>query len=129
MKTRLTLVLAGLFLLTLVFPACADGASVIYGSDAIAGVINIIRRKDSGRSYVSSSIEGGSFDSLDASVEAGYTANRWRVNAWLSHLDTDGNNLSRTGDEADGAENTSGNIMFDVQASDAIDLHLSAQRV
>jgi vitamin B12 transporter len=103
--------------------------SATWGSDAIAGVINIIRRKDSGRSYVSSSIEGGSFDSLDASVAAGYTASRWRVNAWLSHLDTDGSNLSRTGDEADGAENTSGNIMFDVQASDAIDLHLSAQRV
>jgi hypothetical protein len=31
MKTRLTLVLAGLFLLTLVFPAWADGPSVSYG--------------------------------------------------------------------------------------------------
>jgi vitamin B12 transporter len=103
--------------------------SATWGSDAIAGVVNIIRRKDNGRPYVAGSVEGGSFDSTDASLEAGYATERWRLNAWLSHLKTDGSNLSRTGSEADGAENTSGNITFDLQAGDAIDVHLSAQRV
>lgn len=101
--------------------------SATWGSDAIAGVINIIRSKTRSGTYLSGSIEGGSFDTLDTSLEAGYSGDLFQVDAWLSHLDTDGTNLSRDGNETDGMENTSGNITLGFDTGAALSGRLSAQ--
>ena len=84
--------------------------SATWGSDAVAGVINIIRKKDVESQYLSGIIEAGSFDSINASVDGGYSGEIFRFTGGLSYLDTDGTNISRVGDEKDGAENTSGNL-------------------
>jgi len=101
--------------------------SATWGSDAIAGVINIIRNKSNNGSYVSGNIQGGSFNTRDASLEAGYAGDLFRVDAWLSYLDTDGTNLSRDGNETDGMDNTTGNIALGFDTGDALSGRLSAQ--
>jgi vitamin B12 transporter len=103
--------------------------SATWGSDAMAGVINIIRRKDTDDRYLAGSIEAGSFDSINVGLDGGYTGERFRLSGGLSHLDTDGTNISRTGDEKDGAENTTGNLGLEFDISDAVSLRLSGQAV
>jgi len=101
--------------------------SAIWGSDAMAGVINIIRKKDVNNSYFSSTIEAGSFNSVNASVDGGYSGDVFHINGGLSYLDTDGTNISRSGNEKDGAENTTGNIALEFDAGDAFSLRFSGQ--
>ena len=101
--------------------------SATWGSDAIAGVINIIRKKEVEDKYVSGSIEAGSFDSFNASIDGGYSGKVVQITGGVSYLDTDGTNISRNGNEKDGAENTTGNIAVDVDAGDSFSLRFSGQ--
>jgi len=103
--------------------------SATWGSDAIAGVINIIRKKDVENKHLSGDIEVGSFDSFNANVNGGYTGKVFQINGGVSYLDSDGSNISRTGNEQDGAENTTGNIAVEFEASDAFSLRFSGQWV
>jgi len=103
--------------------------SATWGSDAMAGVINIIHKKDVTGQFLSGSIESGSFDTLDANLGGGYAGETFRLNAWLSYFDTDGTNISRSGDEKDGAENTTGNITLEFDAGDAVRFRFSGQSV
>jgi len=79
--------------------------SGLWGSDAVAGVINILTRSGS-RSAGSAQIEAGSFGTLNAGGRIGLGPENLRFDAALSHLDTDGSNISRQGTERDGARNT-----------------------
>jgi vitamin B12 transporter len=101
--------------------------SATWGSDAIAGVINIIRKKDVEDRYLSGNIEAGSFDSFNASVDGGYSGKVFQVSGGLSYLDTDGTNVSRAGNEDDGAENTTGNIALEFDAGEKFSLRFSGQ--
>ncbi|MGB7453804.1 MAG: TonB-dependent receptor [Lysobacterales bacterium] len=101
--------------------------SATWGSDAVAGVINIIRKKDVENQYLSANVEAGSFDSFNASVDGGYSGKVFQITGGLSHLDTDGTNVSRTGNENDGAQNTTGNIALEFDAGDAFSLRFSGQ--
>ena len=101
--------------------------SATWGSDAVAGVINIIRKKDVENQYLSANVEAGSFDSFNASVDGGYSGKVFQITGGLSYLDTDGTNVSRTGNENDGAENTTGNIALEFDAGDAFSLRFSGQ--
>lgn len=101
--------------------------SATWGSDAMAGVINIIRKKDVNSSYLSGNIEAGSFDTIHAAVDGGYSGDIFQLSGGLSYLDTDGTNISRTGNEKDGAENTTGNIALEFDAGDSFSLRFSGQ--
>ena len=101
--------------------------SATWGSDAIAGVINIIRKKDVKNKYLSGNIEAGSFDSFNASIDGGYSGKVFQVSGGVSYLDTDGSNVSRSGNESDGAENTTGNIAVEFDAGDAFSMRFSGQ--
>ncbi|MGA9574164.1 MAG: TonB-dependent receptor, partial [Lysobacterales bacterium] len=101
--------------------------SATWGSDAIAGVINIIRKKDVQNQYLSGNIEAGSFDSFNASVDGGYSGKVFQINGGISYLDSDGSNVSRSGNEKDGAKNTTGNIAITFDASDDFNLRFSGQ--
>ena len=103
--------------------------SATWGSDAVAGVINIIRKKDLANNYLSGNFEAGSFGTINGGMEGGYSGVAFNINAGLSFLNTDGTNISRNGDEKDGAENMTGNISLQYNASDAIRLRLSANLV
>ncbi|HEY5775112.1 MAG TPA: TonB-dependent receptor [Xanthomonadales bacterium] len=101
--------------------------SATWGSDAIAGVINIIRKKDVEDQYLSGNVEAGSFDTFNASVDGGYSGKVFQINGGVSYFDTDGSNVSRTGNETDGAKNTTGNIAVAFDASDDFKLRFSGQ--
>lgn len=84
-----------------------DGVSAIYGSDAIAGVVNIITKQDidgvsldaySGRS------SHGDLETEHLSITAGHIADRWRASLGLSYYDQEGvlsrdRRLSATSDD------------------------------
>lgn len=68
----------------------ADGSSSVYGSDAVAGVINLIPKKDIDGfeiSFGAGSPEEAGGDHLDASVLFGLTGDRGFFTAALSHVD------------------------------------------
>ncbi len=103
--------------------------SATWGTDALAGVINIIRRKEVHDQHIALSAEYGSFDTINLGVDGGIRRGRAQLSAGLAYLDTDGSNISRQGDERDGAENTNLNAALDFAASDAWRLLFSAQHV
>ena len=77
--------------------------------------------------YLSGVIEAGSFDSINASVDGGYSGEVFHFTGGLSYLDTDGTNVSRMGDEKDGAENTTGNLALEFDAGKDFSLRFSGQ--
>jgi vitamin B12 transporter len=103
--------------------------SAIWGSDAMAGVINIIRKKNVDSQYVAAQVEGGSFGTFSGSVDAGYAADKFQINGGFGYFDSDGTNISREGNEKDGTQNKTANLDMTYNASDAINLSFSGQVV
>jgi vitamin B12 transporter len=103
--------------------------SATWGTDALAGVINIIRRKDVSSNHLITQAEYGSFDSFDLGLDGGVSGERYQLSGGISYLETGGTNISRQGDEKDAAENTNANAMLSVDATDALQLVFSGQYV
>lgn len=103
--------------------------SATWGGDAMAGVINIIRKKGADANYITGNVEGGSFSTINASVDGGYSGEVFRVNGGLAYFDSDGTNISRQGNEKDGSENTSANLGIEFDAGDSLTLRFSGQVV
>ncbi len=103
--------------------------SATWGSDAMAGVINIIRKKDVDSRYLSGNLEAGSFSTFSAGVDGGYSGESFRVTGGLAYFDSAGTNISRQGNEKDGARNTTANLDVEFDATDALVLRLSGQAV
>jgi vitamin B12 transporter len=84
--------------------------SALWGSDALAGVINVVTRRPEQPFETEGYLEGGSFDTVNGGARLGLRSE----NAWLaasaSSLDLDGTNAARAGGEDDGYANTTGNI-------------------
>lgn len=83
--------------------------SALWGSDALAGVINIITRPETGAdadSRFSGSVKAGSFDTREAALAWQYGSNDTAITISATRFDTAGTNISRTGNEDDGYENT-----------------------
>ena len=80
--------------------------SVLYGSEAIGGVISIFTKGGAPGVQAEAAIEGGSFSTLDgsAAVRGGTSTLNYALSA--SGLKTDGTNVSRFGSEDDGYRNT-----------------------
>ncbi len=80
--------------------------SVLYGSEAIGGVISIFTKRGAAGVQAEASLEGGSFSSVDgsAAVRGGSSTLNYALSA--SGLKTDGTNVSQFGSEDDGYRNT-----------------------
>ena len=77
--------------------------SALWGSEAVAGVINIITRAErpsGGGAYV----EGGSHDTFAAGGDLALATRDWSFALAGGYLDTAGTNASRTGNEKDGSD-------------------------
>ena len=103
--------------------------SSIWGSDAMAGVINIIRTKDTRETWLSGSAEGGSFSTFNAAVDGGLSRENFRLQGGVSYYTTDGINIAREGDEKDGSDNTTANVGFEWDINDAWSFLASGQYV
>lgn len=103
--------------------------SAIWGTDALAGVINIIRRKNVSNQYLAAEAEYGSFNSLSVGADGGVSRDHYQLSGGISYMQTDGTNISREGIEDDGAENTNANASLEIESSDALHLVFSGQHV
>ena len=79
--------------------------SVLYGSEAIGGVISIFTKRGAPGLQGDASIEGGSFSSVDGSAAIRGATQTLNYALSASALRTDGTNISRFGSEDDGYRN------------------------
>ena len=97
------------------------------GSDAMAGVVNIITRSASQPFSAAAYTEAGSFSTQRSGFNLGAKQGSFDIRLGLSDMQTDGDNISRTGDEKDGYENTSINLKAGLQVSDELRISLAAR--
>lgn len=76
--------------------------SALWGSDALAGVINIITAPGAGPPTIAGYVEAGSFATRRAGGSIAAGADRYHFNLNGSVLDSGGTNVSRQGDEDEG---------------------------
>ena len=79
--------------------------SALWGSDAVSGVINVITKRGEGPLSISGFAEGGSFGTWRGGGGISGSGERYHFNFNGSVIDTDGNNVSRQGNEDDGYKN------------------------
>jgi vitamin B12 transporter len=102
--------------------------SSLWGSDAVSAVVNVITRSGNDRNDVSAYVESGSYDTLNGGLQGGNAGDTWSLAYGLERLDTDGSNVSRSGDENDDSNMTSASISgaYQPTANLTIDLGLRA---
>ncbi len=103
--------------------------SALWGSDAIGGVVHIITRSGAGAPAFGAYLEGGSEDTLNAAVNAGFGDDGWSFGFGLEQLTTGGSNISRTGDEDDDADLTTGTVNARLAPTDTFAVDFSARVV
>ncbi len=92
--------------------------SALWGSGAVAGVLSITTSAaNQSDSAVSVSAGAGNADTYRASASASHRGKNFQANVSASTLDTAGDNVSRTGSERDGYENTTLNAGVQWQAA------------
>ena len=94
--------------------------SSLWGSDAVAAVVHVITRGTGSAPALNAYAEGGSFSTINAGANGRTSGDRWSLNGGIEYLDTDGQNISRTGDEKDGSDNTTVSLAGSVDATDAL---------
>jgi vitamin B12 transporter len=100
--------------------------SAIWGSNAIAGIISITTKKTGGEKLqASTSAAIGDRNTLRASAHVAQQLRNLGFNINVSTYKTQGENISREGDEADGYSNTdvSGGINYHFSESNRIDFN------
>ena len=102
--------------------------SSMRGSDAMAGVVNIVTRSADQPFSAKAFTEAGSFSTQRSGFSLGHKQGDFDVRLGLSHVETDGDNISRTGDEKDGYKNTSINLKAGLKLSDELKLSFAARQ-
>lgn len=103
--------------------------SALWGSDALAGVVNIITRPSQTASSLQGYAESGSFSTLNAGFDGSFSGNGWSVGGGVEHLSTDGQNVSRSGSEDDESDLTTANVNVRFDATEAVQLFGSLRAV
>ncbi len=96
--------------------------SALWGSDAMAGVIHIITRPEVGNpaTRFDAQLEGGSFDTSHAAFSVHHNSAISSTRFSVDHIDSGGSNISRTGSEDDGFENTTLSLSGKVELNDSL---------
>ena len=96
--------------------------SALWGSDALAGVVNVVTRRPTTPLEAGGFAEGGAFDFLNAGARFGMASDRGTVAASLTRMQTDGENTAELGSEDDGYENDTLSLLGTLQLSDDLEL-------
>jgi|Deesub1362A_J573_1020465.scaffolds.fasta_scaffold00183_37 vitamin B12 transporter len=101
--------------------------STIYGSEAMAGVINIITKKGKGRLKTDFSFEAGSFNTYKPvlTISGGEKGFDYRITA--SYLKTDGISVAKDGSEEDGYKNVSVSGKFGFKVAENSELEFTGR--
>jgi vitamin B12 transporter len=102
--------------------------TALSGSDAVSGVVNIVTRNAAAPFEADAWAEGGSFGTRQAGIGAGHRGERFHVRAGVSDLDSDGENVSRTGDEEDGYDNRTFNLKGGWRANEQASIAFAGRR-
>ena len=102
--------------------------SSMRGSDAMAGVVNIVTRSAEQAFSAKLFTEAGSFSTTRHGFHIGTKQGDFNVRLGVSDTKTDGDNISRTGNERDGYENTSINLKAGFAVSEELKLSFSARQ-
>lgn len=103
--------------------------SAIWGSDALAGVVNIITRSGTRKPYVEAFVETGSQNTKNNAISGGFGTDDWAVGYSVERVATDGGNISRTGSEDDPSDTTTATLSTSWQPQESLVLKLSARSV
>ena len=103
--------------------------SSIWGSDALAGVINIITRSGAGAASVDAYIETGTHDTLNNGLSGNFGGDSWDIGLNIERVATDGGNISRTGSENDPSRVTTAALNSAWQATDTLAFRFAARSV
>ncbi|MDJ0879076.1 MAG: TonB-dependent receptor [Halieaceae bacterium] len=103
--------------------------SALWGSDALAGVINVRTRRGGDGLGGNLYAEGGENSWQNLGANARYGNERLRAAFGIASVETDGDNISRSGGEDDGYENTTANGTFDWSATENLSLEGSLRYV
>ncbi len=96
--------------------------SALWGTDAVAGVVNIITKSGGSGSRGGGYAEAGSNKTVNGGLNAGIGGVNWSIDAGVERLDTDGENIARSGVETDGSETTAANFAARVNDSEGLSL-------
>ncbi|MDC1300689.1 TonB-dependent receptor [Gammaproteobacteria bacterium] len=102
--------------------------SSMLGSDAMAGVVNIITRSTDQPLSANAFFETGGFNTQNNGISIGFKDGGFDMRLGASDLQTDGENISRSGSEKDGYENTNLNLKSGWRASDQLRLTFVARQ-
>ena len=102
--------------------------SSMLGSDAMAGVVNIITRRTDQPLSANAFFETGGFNTQNNGISIGFKDGGFDMRLGVSDLQTDGENISRSGSEKDGYENTNLNLKSGWKASDQLRLTFVARQ-
>lgn len=94
--------------------------SSLWGSDAVSAVVHIITRTEVTDSNIGGYLEGGSFGTSNGGINAAFGGNNWSLNASVEHLTTDGDNISRLGNEDDDSDQTSVALSVKLSVNDTL---------
>ena len=96
--------------------------SALWGSDALAGVVNVITRPPTEEFFAGGFAEAGAYDTYSAGGRVSGKVLGARGGLSLSRVDSDGSNSSRSGTEDDGYQNTTVTLSLTGSPSDVVDL-------
>jgi vitamin B12 transporter len=98
--------------------------STFYGSEAMAGVINIITKKGKGKPGIDASVELGSFGTYKPSFTFSGGDEKIDYRLTGTYFYTDGISVAKAGTERDGYKNASISGKFGIRPSERIELEL-----
>ena len=101
--------------------------SALYGSDAMARVISIETTRASQGSTAQLFSEAGSFATHRSGVAVGHAERDYNIRLSASYLETDGENIARSGDEKNGYCDTTINLTGALDLSRQLKLSLTAR--
>ena len=102
--------------------------SGLYGSDAIAGVINIITKRGRGPVAANASVEGGSFGTMNGTARLRGGGDQYHFSVGATNFRSSGISIA-AGTEKDGYRNQTYNAKMGVEVADDLELELSGRYV
>ena len=102
--------------------------SAMRGSDAMAGVVNIITRRADQLLNAGLFTEIGSFGTHNSGFSIGSKQGDFDGRLGVNHIETEGENISRTGTEKDGYKNTNVNLNAGWTVNDELRLSFVARQ-
>ena len=103
--------------------------SALWGSDALAGVVNLQSKTGSGPLSLESTFNLGSFDTRENCTVLGGGNELHHFSLSGSYFENNGTNISEDGSEDDGFRNTSFNFNYGITPVDNFELNLNGRHV